>query len=52
MLLYWRKVLVEAGVDPMKVEKKTKERAVWRKLVNERVEHIYLWVAQRGHNHE
>ena len=29
-VLYWRRVLMEAGVKPMEVEKRTRERTEWR----------------------
>ena len=51
-VLYWRRVLMEAGVEPMEVEKRTKERTEWRRVVKERVEHIDLWVAQKGNRYE
>ena len=51
-VLYWRRVLIEAGVDPMEVEKVTKDRTEWKKVVKERVEHIDLWVAQKGHEYQ
>ena len=51
-VLYWRRVLIEAGVEPMEVEKRTREKNDWKKLVKERVEHIELWVAQKGNGYE
>ena len=51
-VLYWRRVLIEAGVEPMEVEKRTSERTEWKKVVKERVEHIDLWVDQKGHEYQ
>ena len=47
-VLYWRKVVREAGVEPSEIEKKTRERTEWKRLVKERIEHVDKWVAQKG----
>ena len=51
-ILYWRRVLMEAGVEPREVEKRQKDRTEGRRVVKERVEHIDLWVAQKGNRYE
>ena len=51
-VLYWRRVLSEAGVEPLEVERRTRERDGWKKIVRERVEHLDRWVAQKGHEYD
>ena len=45
-------MLIEAGVEPMEVEKRTRDRTEWKKVLKERVEHIDLWVAQKGKEYD
>ena len=47
IVLLWRRVLIEAGVEPMEVDRKTRERTEWKELVKERVEHIDLRISQK-----
>ena len=42
----------EAGVEPLDVERRTRERDEWKKIVKERMEHLDQWVAQKGHEYE
>jgi len=51
-VLYWRRVLVEARVEPMEMEKRTRDRTESRKIVKERIEDVDLWVAKKGHKYE
>ena len=50
-VLYWRRVMAEAGVDPMEVERLTGDRRGWKAKVGERVQHLELWEAQKGHGY-
>ena len=34
--------MIEAGVEPLEVEIRTKERGEWKKVVRERIEHTDL----------
>ena len=43
--------MAEAGVDPMEVERLTGDRRGWKTKVGERVQHLKLWEAQKGHGH-
>ena len=36
----------------MEVEKRTRERTEWRKMVKESIEPVNLWVAHKGHKYE
>ena len=51
-VLYWRRLLREAGIDCTDVERLTRDRAVWKKLVGERMSHLEKWERQRGHKYD
>ena len=51
-VLYWKRLLREAGVDWTDIERRTKDRDGWRKFVRERMERLYLWEKQMGHKYE
>ena len=42
-LLYWKKIIKEAGLDYTKINILTKDRKVWRGTVNERMKYLYEW---------
>ena len=47
-VLYWKKLLKEAGMDWTKVGELTKDRKVWKALVKERMKHlIYTFIMPR-----
>ena len=47
-ILYWRKILEEAGVDIMEIENLTADREEWRKPVKERIEHLKNMKSKEG----
>ena len=50
-VLYWRRVLREAGIDWTEVERLTSDRKVWKEKVAERMEHLDRWERQNGHGY-
>lgn len=42
-VLYWKKLLREAGVDWTDVERMSADRDGWKSMINERMEHLYVW---------
>ena len=42
-VLYWKKLVKEAGLDATKTHLLTQDRKVWRGLVNERMKYLYEW---------
>ena len=48
MVLYWRRVLREAGIDWTEVERLTSDRKGWKEKVAERMEHLDRWERQKG----
>ena len=51
-VLYWKRLLREAGMDWTDVERRAKDRDGWRKFVRERMERVYVWEKQKGHQYE
>ena len=51
-VLYWKRLLGEAGIDCMDVERFTGERTVWKMLVREKMCHLEKWERQRGHKYD
>ena len=45
-VLFWRRSLREAGVDPMDVERLAADRDGWRRMVKRRVDHLCRWERQ------
>ena len=45
-LLYWRKLIREAGMDVNEIEKLTQDRKGWRRAVKARMEHLHKWKSQ------
>ena len=52
MVLYWVSLLREAGIDCTNVERLTRYRTVWKKLVRDRMSHLEKWKRQRGHEYD
>ena len=50
-VLYWRRVLREAGIDWTEVERLTSDRKGWKEKVAERMEHLDRWERQKGHGY-
>ena len=51
-VLYWKKLMKEAGWDWTAVERLAKERKVWKSMTTERMKHLYKWECQMGHKYE
>ena len=50
-VLYWRRVLREAGIDWTEVERLTSDRKGWKEKMAERMEHLDRWERQKGHGY-
>ena len=50
-VLYWKRLLTEAGVDWTDIERLTADREGWRKIVRERTTHLDKWESQQGHKY-
>ena len=48
-LLYWKRIVKEAGIDYTKINQLTSDRKAWRSIVKERVKHIQEWERKGGH---
>ena len=48
-VLYWKKLLREAGIDWTDLESVTKDRKVWKGMVTERMKILEKWERGRGH---
>ena len=46
---YWKKLLKEAGIDWTNLKALTEDRKKWKKIVEERTEHLDKWEKSRGH---
>ena len=42
-VLFWKKLVKEAGWDYTRIGMLTKDRKEWRAKVNERMRHLHLW---------
>ena len=51
-VLYWRRLLREAGIDRSYVERFTGDRTVWKKLVRDVMSHMEKLRRQRGHKYD
>lgn len=47
-VLYWKKIVKEAGMDYTKIDSMTRDRKVWKAKVNERVKHLEEWEKRGG----
>ena len=50
-VLYWKRLLREAGIDWTDVERLSGDRKVWRKLVDDRMHHLDVYERQQGHRY-
>ena len=48
-LVYWRKLVREAGLDVTKIGKMTADRGRWKELVKKRMAHLEKYEWSRGH---
>ena len=48
-MLYWKKLLREAGIDYTRIGQLTKDRKKWKEVVRERMEVLRQWEWSRGH---
>ena len=47
-VLYWKKLLREAGLDPTDIASLTRDRKVWKSKVKARMDHVLEWEKSRG----
>ena len=50
-VLYWKRMLCEAGCDWTDVERLTNDREEWKKVVNEHMDRADVWERQKGHRY-
>ena len=50
-VLYWKRVLREAGIDVTDIERLTSDRDGWKRIVHERMSHLEKWERQRAHGY-
>lgn len=50
-VLYWKRMMKDAGMDCTEVERLTSDRDGWKRRVNERMEHVYKWECQKGNRY-
>ena len=50
-VLYWKRLLREAGIDWTDIKRIVGDRDAYRELVRERVGHIEKWDRQKGHKY-
>ena len=48
-MLYWKKLVKEAGLDYTRIDSLTKDRKIWKSTVKERVSHLKEWERRGGH---
>ena len=51
-VLYWKKMLNDAGLDWTDVERMTSDRREWKRRVLDRMNHLHEWERQKGHMYE
>ena len=49
-ILYWKKLLREAGVDWTDINSITKDRKKWKRTVKERMKKVDKWEKGKGHH--
>ena len=49
-MLYWGKLLREAGIDPTDLQTVTHDRKKWKRLVKERMKWLDTWEKSAGHH--
>ena len=50
-VLYWKRVLIECGIDWTDIERMCSDRDGWKKCVDEQVRHMNIWKRQKGQNY-
>ena len=50
-VLFWKTILRNAGIDWTDVERLCNDRNGWKEKIKERMEHLYKWQAQKGHEY-
>ena len=48
-VLYWKRLLREAGIDPTKIGQLSADRRIWKGRVRERMDHLRKWEWSMGH---
>ena len=48
-VLYWKKLLREAGIDYTRIGQHTRDRKKWKGRVKERMEELKTWERSKGH---
>ena len=51
-VLYWKRLMREAGWDYTEVERLANDRKKWKSMVMERMKHLEQWEKQQGHRYE
>ena len=51
-VLYWKKLLREAGIDASRIGQLTKDRKAWKARVKQRMDHLALWEESRGKRYQ
>ena len=51
-VLYWKRMLRDAGIDWTDIERKNKNTKEWKRYVRERMERAHMWEKQKGHKYE
>ena len=51
-ILYWKKMMKEAGWDWTDVERLVNDRKGWKSMIRERMGHLDTWERQHGHEYE
>ena len=47
-ILYWRRLVKEAGIDETRIASLTKERKEWKSLIRTRMKHLQEWDRRGG----
>ena len=50
-VLYWKRLMKEAGWDWTDVERLANDRKGWKGMVSDRMEDLYGWECQHGHEY-
>lgn len=48
-ILYWKKIVKEAGMDTTKMAELTSDRKEWKAKVKKRMKHLEMWEKNAGH---
>ena len=47
-ILYWKRILKEAGIDWTQIGQLTQDRKIWKSIVNERMKYLETWERRKG----